>query len=90
LRNTGQAALPRLTRRHPGEGRASTVEQTAISASLGFIVIAAGYLGNGVAKGAPPPYPLSASSAAAVVDLWTAAKIWRRKNSVADNGRIFL
>jgi pimeloyl-ACP methyl ester carboxylesterase len=43
-----------------------------------------------VSKGTPHPYLLSAPSAAAVVDLLTAARTWRLKNRVADNGQLFL
>ena len=59
-------------------------------ASLGYIVIAADYVGYGVSKGAPHPYLLSAPSASAVVDLLTAARTWRSQNSIADNGQLFL
>ena len=61
-----------------------------IVASLGYIVIAADYVGYGVSKGTPHPYLLAAPSASAVVDLLTAARTWRHQNSVADNGQLFL
>lgn len=68
-----------------------TASQPAVVvASLGYIVIAADYVGYGVSKGTPHPYLLSAPSAAAVVDLLTAARTWRRENGVADNGQLFL
>jgi pimeloyl-ACP methyl ester carboxylesterase len=69
---------------------AVAAEPAVILASLGFIVIAADYVGYGDSKGAPHPYLLSAPSAAAVVDLLTAAKTWRLRNDVADNGQFFL
>ena len=65
-------------------------EPTAVMASLGFIVVAADYVGFGASRGAPHPYLLSAPTASAVVDLLTAAKTWRKRNSVADNGQLFL
>jgi pimeloyl-ACP methyl ester carboxylesterase len=61
-----------------------------IVASLGYIVIAADYVGYGASKGTPHPYLLSAPSASAVVDMLTAARTWRSQNSVADNGQLFL
>ncbi|MFM9887316.1 MAG: alpha/beta hydrolase family protein [Burkholderiales bacterium] len=65
-------------------------EPAVIMASLGYIVIAADYVGYGVSKGAEHPYLLSAPSASAVLDLLTAAKSWRRNNGIADNGQLFL
>ncbi len=59
-------------------------------ASLGYIVIAADYVGYGVSKGAPHPYLISAPTAAAVIDLLTAAKTWRQREGIADNGQLFL
>jgi fermentation-respiration switch protein FrsA (DUF1100 family) len=69
---------------------ATAAEPAVILASLGYIVIAADYLGYGVSKGTPHPYLLSAPSASAVVDLLTAARTWRRNNRIADNGQLFL
>lgn len=69
---------------------ATAAEPAVILASLGYIVVAADYIGYGASRGTPHPYLLSAPSAAAVVDLLTAAKTWRRRNSVADNGQLFL
>lgn len=68
----------------------TAAEPAVIVASLGYIVIAADYVGYGVSKGTPHPYLLSAPSASGVVDLLTAARTWRRRNSVADNGQLFL
>jgi pimeloyl-ACP methyl ester carboxylesterase len=65
-------------------------EPALIMASLGYIVVAADYVGYGVSKGAPHPYLLSAPSASAVVDLITAAKFWRQTNRVLDNRQLFL
>ena len=69
---------------------ATADEAAVVLASLGYIVVTADYVGYGVSKGAPHPYLLSAPSAAAVIDLLTAAKAWRSRNNVADNGQLFL
>ena len=65
-------------------------EPPIVMASLGYIVVAADYVGYGVSKGAQHPYLLSAPAAAVVMDLLTAAKTWRRVNNMADNGQLFL
>ncbi|MBK7507052.1 MAG: hypothetical protein IPI16_02305 [Comamonadaceae bacterium] len=52
-------------------------EPTVILASLGFIVLAADYVGFGASKAGQHPYLLSAPTAAAVTDLLTAARTWR-------------
>jgi pimeloyl-ACP methyl ester carboxylesterase len=70
--------------------RAGVEEPAVVLASLGYIVVAADYVGYGASKGTPHPYLLSALTAAAVLDLLTAAKTWRARNSVADNGQLFL
>ncbi len=68
----------------------SATEPAIAVASLGYLVVAADYVGYGASKGQAHPYLLAAPSAAAVVDLLTAARTWRRKNNVADNGQLFL
>jgi pimeloyl-ACP methyl ester carboxylesterase len=66
-------------------------EEPAVAlASQGYIVIAADYVGYGATKGTPHPYMLAAPTAAAVVDLLTAAKTWRLRHRIADNGQLFL
>lgn len=65
-------------------------EAAVIMASLGYIVVAADYVGFGASKGEEHPYLLSAPSAAAVLDLLTAAGSWRRAQGVPDNGQLFL
>lgn len=65
-------------------------EPPLVMASLGYIVVAADYVGFGASKGAQHPYLLSAPSSAAVIDLLTAARTWRQKNGVIDNGQLFL
>ncbi|HSI55201.1 MAG TPA: prolyl oligopeptidase family serine peptidase [Ramlibacter sp.] len=61
-----------------------------VLASLGYIVMAADYVGYGVSAAAPHPYLLSTPSAAAVIDLMTAAKYWRQVQQVLDNKQLFL
>jgi pimeloyl-ACP methyl ester carboxylesterase len=65
-------------------------EVAVVLASLGYIVVAPDYVGYGVSRGAEHPYLLAAPSAAAVLDLLTAAKSWRRSQGIADNGQLFL
>ena len=61
-----------------------------VLASLGYIVLAADYVGYGASKGAAHPYLLSAPSASAVIDLLTAAKYWRQTQHLPDNRQLFL
>ena len=68
----------------------SAAEPAIAVASLGYVVVAADYVGYGASKGQPHPYLLAAPSASAVVDLLTAARTWRRRNNVVDNGQLFL
>lgn len=65
-------------------------EAAVIMASLGYIVVAADYVGFGASRGIEHPYLLAKPTAAAVLDLLTAARSWRRSNQVADNGQLFL
>ncbi len=69
---------------------AVAAEPVLVLASLGYIVVAADYVGYGASRTSPHPYLLSAPSAAAVVDLLTAAKTWRQTQNVADNGQLFM
>ncbi len=61
-----------------------------VLASLGYIVLSADYIGYGVSKAASHPYLLSGPSAAAVIDLMTAANYWRQTQQVLDNRQLFL
>lgn len=61
-----------------------------VMASFGAIVVAADYVGYGVSKGAQHPYLLSAPTAASVVDLLTAARVWRQNVGIPGNGQLFL
>lgn len=65
-------------------------EPPIVLAAAGYFVAASDYLGYGASKGFPHPYLLSAPSASAVLDLLTAARNWRLRNGVADNGQLFL
>lgn len=92
------AASPLLSYQHgtidkdaeaPSNSAAAEAPAVAL-ASLGYVVVAADYVGYGASKGAPHPYLISAPTAAAVIDLLTAAKTWRQREGVADNGQLFL
>jgi pimeloyl-ACP methyl ester carboxylesterase len=65
-------------------------EPPLVVASLGYIVVAADYVGYGASRGIPHPYLAAAPTASAVLDLLTAAETWRRRNGVLDNGQLFL
>lgn len=73
----------------PGN-HAIPAELAVVMASLGFVVVAPDYVGYGASRGTPHPYLLAGPSAAAVVDFLTAARTWRRRNAVVDNGQLFL
>ena len=65
-------------------------EPAVLLASLGYITVAADYVGYGASKGTPHPYLMSGPTASAVVDLLTAARQWRAANGVRDNGQLFM
>jgi pimeloyl-ACP methyl ester carboxylesterase len=65
-------------------------EPAALMASLGYIVVAADYVGYGASRNVPHPYLMSAPTASAVVDLLTAAAQWRQASGVLDNGQLFM
>ena len=69
---------------------AVAAEPAVVMAALGYIVVAADYVGYGESAGAPHPYLMAAPSAAAVLDLLTAARTWQRERGIADNGQLFL
>ena len=80
-----------LTRQASAPSNLASLENPALMmASLGYIVLSADYVGYGVSQAAPHPYLLSAPSAAAVIDLLTAAKYWRQAQHVPDNKQLFL
>lgn len=65
-------------------------EVAVVLASLGYVVVAPDYVGFGASRGTPHPYLMSTPTAAAVIDLLTASKVWRAQNQVADNGQLFI
>jgi pimeloyl-ACP methyl ester carboxylesterase len=69
---------------------ADLADPAIVVASLGYIVLAADYVGYGASKGASHPYLLAAPSASAVLDLLTAARYWRQTQHVIDNKQLFL
>jgi hypothetical protein len=56
----------------------AATEPPVVLASLGYIVVAADYVGYGASRGSQHPYLLATPSAAAVMDLLTAARTWRQ------------
>ncbi|WP_088285293.1 S9 family peptidase [Ideonella sp. A 288] len=70
--------------------RVIATEPPLALASLGYLVVAADYVGYGASKGQAHPYLQAAPTAAAVVDFLTAARTWRQREGVADNGQLFL
>ena len=68
----------------------AATEPPVVLASLGFIVVAADYVGYGASRASQHPYLLATPSAAAVMDLLTAARTWRQTRSLIDNGQLFL
>lgn len=65
-------------------------EAPIVLASLGYLVVAADYVGYGVSKGAHHPYLQAEPTASAVVDLLTAARLWRQGQGRPSNGQLFL
>jgi pimeloyl-ACP methyl ester carboxylesterase len=59
-------------------------------ASLGFVTIAADYVGYGESHGHPHPYLLQVPSAAVSVDLLIAAKKWLAQQNTPLNSQLFL
>jgi pimeloyl-ACP methyl ester carboxylesterase len=68
----------------------SLASPEVVLASQGYIVQSADYVGYGESKTAVHPYLLAAPSAAAVIDLLTAAKYWRQTQRIVDNNQLFL
>ena len=70
--------------------KVEAVEPPLVLASLGYIVVAADYVGFGAAKGQVHPYLIAAPTANAVVNMLQATDTWRARSGVADNGQLFL
>ena len=65
-------------------------EPPLVLASLGYIVVAADYVGFAHSNAAAHPYLQSRATARAVLDMLDAAQQWRRAARVADNGQLYL
>ena len=61
-----------------------------VLASLGYITVAADYLGYGISHGTPHPYLLAKPSATAVVDLLKASQEWLSQQHIPLNQQLFL
>ncbi len=68
----------------------AAAEPSIVMASLGYIVVAADFVGYGASKGTQHPYLLSAPTAAAVNDMLTAARLWRQSRRKLGNGQLFM
>jgi len=65
-------------------------EPPLVLASLGYIVVAADYVGFAHSNATAHPYLQSQATARAVLDMLDAAQQWRRAARVADNGQLYL
>lgn len=61
-----------------------------ILASLGYVTVAADYVGYGVSKGKPHPYLLKTPSANAVTDFLKSSSKWLKRNNISLNKQLFL
>ena len=68
----------------------TATEPAVVMASMGYVVIAADYLGYGVSKGLPHPYLMAAPMAASVVDLLDAGSTHANQVGLVLNGQLFL
>ncbi|MBC7940258.1 MAG: alpha/beta fold hydrolase [Chitinophagaceae bacterium] len=68
----------------------TATEPAVVMAAMGYVVVAADYVGYGVSKGAPHPYLMAAPMAAAVVDLLYAARDHAGRSGLVLNGQLFL
>lgn len=65
-------------------------EPPMVLASLGYIVVAADYVGFAQTQGLDHPYLQAEPSARAVIDLLVAARTWRQQAGVLDSGQLYL
>ena len=94
----GGAASPVLSYQHATtfhDDRAPSLrlepDQPPIAlAALGYIVVAADYVGFGESHGQEHPYLQSRPSARVVLDMLHAAQAWRTGQGVADTGQLYL
>ena len=70
--------------------KVEAVEPPLVLASLGYVVVAADYVGFAASKGQVHPYLTAAPTANVVMDMLTASDTWRQRTGVADNGQLFL
>ncbi len=92
------AASPVISYQHPTifrdaqapSNNPTASEPAVVMASMGYVVIAADYVGYGVSKGAPHPYLLAGPMAAAVVDLLDAGSVHVNNVGLPLNGQLFL
>lgn len=70
--------------------RIEPTEPPMVLAALGFIVVAADYVGFGDSQGEDHPYLQSRPTARAVLDMLTAAKQWQLQQGKRDNGQLYL
>jgi dienelactone hydrolase len=68
----------------------TATEPAVVMAAMGYVVIAADYVGYGVSKGVPHPYLMAAPTAAAVVDLLDAGALHAANAGLLLNGQLFL
>lgn len=62
----------------------------AILASLGYVTVAADYVGYGTSKGKAHPYLLKTPSANAVTDFLKSSSKWLKRNNISLNKQLFL
>lgn len=93
-----QAGSPLLSYQHgsifynaeaPSNDLSPTTPPTLLG-SLGFVTIAADYVGYGESHGHPHPYLLQKPSAAAGIDLLIASKKWLGQQNISLNSQLFL
>lgn len=61
-----------------------------VLASLGYVTVAADYVGYGISKGKPHPYLLKTPSATVVTDFLKSSSKWLKRNNISLNKQLFL
>ncbi len=92
------AGSPVISYQHPTifrdaqapSNNATATEPAVVLASMGYIVIAADYVGYGASKGVPHPYLMAGPMAASVVDLLDAGATHVNQVGLRLNGQLFL
>jgi len=93
-----QLASPLLSYQHgtifyDADAPSNDIAATAppiLLASLGFVTVAADYVGYGESRGHPHPYLLQTPSAAVGIDLLIASKKWLNQQNITLNSQLFL